>query len=576
MPVVSISPQPKLQFFDANGNPLSGGKLYTYAAGTTTPLASYTDSTGNVANTNPVVLDSRGEASVWLAASQYKLALYTATNVLVWTVDGLNGPDRATLAALAAPGGSALVGFIQAGAGAVTRTAQAKMRDIVDARDYGAVVDNATNNTSSVQSALNALPAYGGTVYIPDGAKFNLRNLTFPARFNLNYRSDDDLSQAQLPSFTLASSERVLFSSNSSYPADPTGGAVNEYRVTAPFHPAVIVDVRKDLGANIASYLGPGQSINNPVRASYNIGDEQNVVFRIAYENYLTPSTFSGLFVHGYRTTVRLNGIGTAQWTSVPAAGVLVTGTTSGAKGFVLTVAAGYTDLFWFSGDFVTGETVSDNNETTTATITSVVYSEVVNSWIAQDLKTGAWTIGDRPPGIGSETLNVSGNTKVVPTRGGSINVPKSVTDPVYAWGDDPEGASPNQIGLMYPTTGNAAFRRLQAVRQDLATSTGAIVPVSVMTNIDSFLVPDTNSVNVASITKPLTGKYLITFTNNLARVYPVYTLALDGFYMQNWWAGVTLQAVGSCEVWVKDDTGAFADIPVGARLGLVGLGGDI
>jgi hypothetical protein len=96
------------------------------------------------------------------------------------------------------------------------------------------------------------------------------------------------------------------------------------------------------------------------------------------------------------------------------------------------------------------------------------------------------------------------------------------------------------------------------------------------MTNIDSFLVPDTNSVNVASITKPLTGKYLITFTNNLARVYPVYTLALDGFYMQNWWAGVTLQAVGSCEVWVKDNTGAFADIPVGARLGLVGLGGDI
>ena len=55
MPAVSISPTPKLQFLDANGAPLAGGLLYTYAAGTTTPLASYTDSTGVTANTNPVV-----------------------------------------------------------------------------------------------------------------------------------------------------------------------------------------------------------------------------------------------------------------------------------------------------------------------------------------------------------------------------------------------------------------------------------------------------------------------------------------------------------------------------------------
>jgi len=91
MATTSLSPTPKLQFFDLNGAPLSGGLLYTYAAGTTTPLASYTDSTGNFANTNPIVLDSRGEANVWLEGAIYKFALYTSVGVLIWTVDNING-----------------------------------------------------------------------------------------------------------------------------------------------------------------------------------------------------------------------------------------------------------------------------------------------------------------------------------------------------------------------------------------------------------------------------------------------------------------------------------------------------
>lgn len=90
MATTSLSPTPKLQFFDLNGAPLSGGLLYTYEAGTTTPLASYTDSTGNFANTNPIVLDSRGEANVWLGTASYKLALYTSVNVLIWTVDNIS------------------------------------------------------------------------------------------------------------------------------------------------------------------------------------------------------------------------------------------------------------------------------------------------------------------------------------------------------------------------------------------------------------------------------------------------------------------------------------------------------
>lgn len=84
-----LPPLPKVQFFTADGEPLVGGKLYTYAAGTTVPLATYTDATGNTTNANPVILDSRGEANVWLGPSRYKWVLYDADDVLIWSVDGI-------------------------------------------------------------------------------------------------------------------------------------------------------------------------------------------------------------------------------------------------------------------------------------------------------------------------------------------------------------------------------------------------------------------------------------------------------------------------------------------------------
>lgn len=86
--MASLSPPPKLQFFGSDGLPLVGGKLYTYAAGTTTPLATYVDHDGVTQNTNPVILDSNGEADVWLPdTTSYKYVLKDADDVLLYTVD---------------------------------------------------------------------------------------------------------------------------------------------------------------------------------------------------------------------------------------------------------------------------------------------------------------------------------------------------------------------------------------------------------------------------------------------------------------------------------------------------------
>ena len=112
-----LTPSPKVQFFDANGEPLVGGKLYTYAAGTSSPLATYTDATGNTANANPVILDSRGEANVWLGPSRYKWALYTSTDTLIWTVDGIGTSFAAQSTAVVATGGQTIVTVPEYGLG---------------------------------------------------------------------------------------------------------------------------------------------------------------------------------------------------------------------------------------------------------------------------------------------------------------------------------------------------------------------------------------------------------------------------------------------------------------------------
>jgi hypothetical protein len=80
--------------FDSTGAILAGGLLYTYQAGSSTPLATYTTVNGTIANTNPVVLGTDGKLpqELWLQSGySYKFILETSSNVIVQTYDNIAG-----------------------------------------------------------------------------------------------------------------------------------------------------------------------------------------------------------------------------------------------------------------------------------------------------------------------------------------------------------------------------------------------------------------------------------------------------------------------------------------------------
>jgi hypothetical protein len=78
------------QFFDDSGDPLSGGLLYSYLAGSTTPENTWTSYTGGTLNANPIVLDAAGRVveEIWIDVSkQYKFVLKSSTFVQIWSKD---------------------------------------------------------------------------------------------------------------------------------------------------------------------------------------------------------------------------------------------------------------------------------------------------------------------------------------------------------------------------------------------------------------------------------------------------------------------------------------------------------
>jgi len=175
------------QLFSNNGVPLAGGLIYSYAAGTSTPAATYTTAAGSIANANPIVLDAYGRTAneIWLTAgSTYKFVLKDSSGNLIGTYDDISGINDFTggsaevYAALASTTdnakGDALIGFKQSNSsgfltGAVGKTVNAKFQDYINVKDFGAKGNGSDDDASAFSAAFTAVATTGQAIYVPAG-----------------------------------------------------------------------------------------------------------------------------------------------------------------------------------------------------------------------------------------------------------------------------------------------------------------------------------------------------------------------------------------------------------------------
>lgn len=156
----------------------SGCYIYTYSAGTTTPLATYTDSTLGTTLPNPVRTNSGGYAisgsnaitGIWVGLSCYKLVLKDASAVTIWSQDNVCSQEALVLLLLAGPSGSSLIGYNLGVTGSQNTTVQAELRQHYELKaDFGARGNGSTDDSSALTAAIQAASTNGYGVHVSPG-----------------------------------------------------------------------------------------------------------------------------------------------------------------------------------------------------------------------------------------------------------------------------------------------------------------------------------------------------------------------------------------------------------------------
>lgn len=153
---------PRFSAEDDNGRPLIGGRLLTYQNGSTTPAPTYKDAAGAILNTNPIILDARGEAVVHLLPAQvYRFVLQNRFGSIIWSQDGITGATSSSdfadwKALLAGGGGADLVGYLDDAAGAEPISIGGILSNRADLDYFGVKGDGTTDDSKHLEDAVNS------------------------------------------------------------------------------------------------------------------------------------------------------------------------------------------------------------------------------------------------------------------------------------------------------------------------------------------------------------------------------------------------------------------------------------
>lgn len=175
--MANLMPLPKMRFTN-QGRPLIGGKVFFYVAGTSTPKNTFKDRSQSTLNSNPVILDSNGEADIWFEAGYYKVVLKSSTDVLIWTVDsiaadaqGLNLDDlNAAITAAQAAAGEAAASATAAEESASRVDLGALDQAVLDAQAAAAIATGAVSGSVNTFFAATKAAADSLAAGLGDGA----------------------------------------------------------------------------------------------------------------------------------------------------------------------------------------------------------------------------------------------------------------------------------------------------------------------------------------------------------------------------------------------------------------------
>lgn len=280
-----LTPSPKTAFVDAAGEPLVGGQLYTYIAGTTTLQATYTDATATTANTNPIILDSRGEANVWLGGAIYKFVLKDADGALIWTVDYISAPTAAVSPVLSgnvtidSNTSSPALKITQTGTGPVLR-----VQDSADPDVTPFIVDNSGNvgiGTATPSSALEiASPGVftGAWAYLPTGTAMLFAQTSAPTGWTKSTTHDN--KALRVVSGAASSGGSVAFTT--AFASQAVAGTVGNTSLTIAQMPAHTHQVGGSQLASVAAgqyTLANYPGANNYTTSSQGSGDTHTHTF---------------------------------------------------------------------------------------------------------------------------------------------------------------------------------------------------------------------------------------------------------------------------------------------------------